>query len=142
MSKVAFWAGFELSLLITLEPHVGHTKFPENSVLGILRNMLCNNTRATRGPYQVPRFLYSILENLVCSSGKAFQASPGTPRTPPPPASSVPHQQKPRSGVGAPRSNSNSSAVMSSAQQHSDSEDMELGGAHVAGVGAGQVPLQ
>ena len=29
VSKVVFWAFFEVSLLITLEPHVGHTKFPD-----------------------------------------------------------------------------------------------------------------
>ena len=29
VSKVVFWAFFEISLLITLEPHVGHTKFPD-----------------------------------------------------------------------------------------------------------------
>ena len=30
VSKVVFWAFFEISLLITLEPHVGHTKFPDS----------------------------------------------------------------------------------------------------------------
>ena len=29
VSKVVFWAFFEISLLITLEPHVGHTKYPD-----------------------------------------------------------------------------------------------------------------
>ena len=29
VSKAVFWAFFEISLLITLEPHVGHTKFPD-----------------------------------------------------------------------------------------------------------------
>ena len=29
VSEVVFWAFFEISLLITLEPHVGHTKFPD-----------------------------------------------------------------------------------------------------------------
>ena len=29
VSKVVFWAFFEISLLRTLEPHVGHTKFPD-----------------------------------------------------------------------------------------------------------------
>ena len=29
VSKVEFWAFFEISLLITLEPHVGHTKLPD-----------------------------------------------------------------------------------------------------------------
>ena len=27
--QVVFWVFFEMSLLITLEPHVGHTKFPD-----------------------------------------------------------------------------------------------------------------
>ena len=29
VSKVVFWAFFEISLLVALEPHVGHTKFPD-----------------------------------------------------------------------------------------------------------------
>ena len=29
VSKVVFWAFFEGSLLITMEPHMGHTKFPD-----------------------------------------------------------------------------------------------------------------
>ena len=29
VSKVVIWAFFEISLLITLELHVGHTKFPD-----------------------------------------------------------------------------------------------------------------
>ena len=29
MFKVVFWAFFEISLLVTLEPQVGHTKFPD-----------------------------------------------------------------------------------------------------------------
>ena len=29
VSKVVFWTFFETCLLITLEPHVGHTKFPD-----------------------------------------------------------------------------------------------------------------
>ena len=29
VSKVVFSAFFEISLLIKLEPHVGHTKFPD-----------------------------------------------------------------------------------------------------------------
>ena len=28
VSRAVFWAFFEISLVITLEPHVGHTKFP------------------------------------------------------------------------------------------------------------------
>ena len=38
VSKVVPWVLFEISLLITLEPHVGHT-------------------------HQIPRFLYFILDN-------------------------------------------------------------------------------
>ena len=29
VSKVVFWAFFEISVLVTLEPHVGHNKFPD-----------------------------------------------------------------------------------------------------------------
>ena len=29
VSKAVFWAFFEISLLVTLEPHAGHTKFPD-----------------------------------------------------------------------------------------------------------------
>ena len=29
MYKVAFWVLFEISFVITLEPHVGHTKFAD-----------------------------------------------------------------------------------------------------------------
>ena len=29
VSKAVFLASFEISLLVTLEPHVGHTKFPD-----------------------------------------------------------------------------------------------------------------
>ena len=29
VSKAVFWALFEISLLITLGPHVGHTKYPD-----------------------------------------------------------------------------------------------------------------
>ena len=29
VSKVVFWAFFQIFLLIALEPHVGHTKFPD-----------------------------------------------------------------------------------------------------------------
>ena len=29
VSKVVLWAFFEISILIALEPHVGHTKFPD-----------------------------------------------------------------------------------------------------------------
>ena len=29
VSKVVFWAFFEAFLLVTLEPHVGHTNFPD-----------------------------------------------------------------------------------------------------------------
>ena len=29
VSKVVIWAFFDISLVITLEPHVGHTKFPD-----------------------------------------------------------------------------------------------------------------
>ena len=36
MSKVVFWAFFEISLLITLEPHVGHTKFPDFYTLSLI----------------------------------------------------------------------------------------------------------
>ena len=28
VSRAVFWAFFEISLVITLKPHVGHTKFP------------------------------------------------------------------------------------------------------------------
>ena len=33
VSKVVFWAFFEISLHRTLEPHVGHTKFPDFNTL-------------------------------------------------------------------------------------------------------------
>ena len=33
VSKVVFWSFFEVSLLITLEPHVGHTKVTDFSTL-------------------------------------------------------------------------------------------------------------
>ena len=34
-----------------------------SSVLGIFRNMPYHNTGTTRGPHQIPRFLYFILDN-------------------------------------------------------------------------------
>ena len=33
VSKAVFWAFFEVSLLVTLEPHVGHTKVTDFSTL-------------------------------------------------------------------------------------------------------------
>ena len=37
VSKVVFWAFFDIYLLITLEPHVGHTKFPDFYTLSYYR---------------------------------------------------------------------------------------------------------
>ena len=34
-----------------------------SSVLGIFRNVPSHNTGTTRGPHQIPRFLYFILDN-------------------------------------------------------------------------------
>ena len=68
VSEVVFWAFFEISLLITLEPHVGHTKFPDFYTFFLDNNAFvrypANSQQQWSGMWQVTErgLLLSILQ--------------------------------------------------------------------------------